>query len=152
MDRARVENVLIKMGMPTGIKGFSYIVDAMEVFEEKGIRIRITADLYTAIARMNNTTASRVERNIRHALEISRSHEECHEIVDKYIGFTNCANADSLTMLYKRISEESRRGKAMGEISRPGDIDFELEVKKIVRRELAELFKELQREDEVSRT
>lgn len=73
MKREEVEDTLLVMGIPATIKGFAYITDAIEIFDEKGTNISITKELYPAIAEKRNTIPSRVERAIRHAFEIARS-------------------------------------------------------------------------------
>lgn len=108
MNRAKIEDTLLAMGVPAGIKGFNYIADAIQIFDEMGTNISITKELYPAIAKKNNTTTSRVERAIRHAFEVVRSHKGNPEIVEKYIGFTNCNNSSSLKQLYMML----KRGEA----------------------------------------
>lgn len=106
MNRAKIEDALLAMGVPAGIKGFNYIVDAVEIFDEIGTNISITKELYPAIAEKNNTTPSRVERAIRNAFSISRSRNGDPEIVEKYIGFTNCNNSSSLKQLHMMLKRE----------------------------------------------
>lgn len=106
MKREYVEDVLLRIGVPTGIKGFAYIADAMEIFDERGTNISVTKELYPEIARRRESTPNRVERAIRHSLEIARSVKGDCEFADYYIGFTHCANFNSLTMLYQRIKQE----------------------------------------------
>lgn len=60
MDRTKIEDTLLAIGIPAGIKGFNYIMDAMEIFEERGTDVQFTKDLYPSIADKRNTTASKV--------------------------------------------------------------------------------------------
>lgn len=106
MNRAKIEDALLAMGVSTGIKGFAYIADAIQIFDEMGTNISITKDLYPTIAERNNTTPSRTERAIRHAFEVVRSHKGNPETVEKYIGFTNCNNSSSLKQLYMMLKRE----------------------------------------------
>ncbi len=106
MNRAKIEDVLLKMGVPAGIKGFAYIADAMQIFDERGTDIQITKELYPAIAKKNNTTPSRAERAIRHAFGVVRGYKGNAEVVEKYIGFTNCNNSSSLKQLYMMLKRE----------------------------------------------
>lgn len=106
MDRAKIEGALLAMGVPAGIKGFTYIADAIQIFDEIGTRIFITKELYPAIAKKNDTTAKRVERAIRHALGVARSCKVDYEIVNHYIGFINCENSSSLKQLYMMLKRE----------------------------------------------
>lgn len=60
-----IEETLIKCGMPVGLKGFQYIPEACAVLAENP-NIKITV-MYEVVAKKFDTTASRVERAIRHA-------------------------------------------------------------------------------------
>ena len=85
MNRAKIEDTLLEMGVPAGIKGFNYIADAIQIFDERGMDIQITKELYPAIAERNGTTPSRVERAIRHAFGIVRGHKGNPEIVENIL-------------------------------------------------------------------
>lgn len=106
MNGTKIEDILLAMGIPAGIKGFTYIADAIQIFDERGTNISITKELYPAIAERNDTTPSRAERAIRHAFGIVRSYKGNYECIEYYIGFKNCENSSSLKMLYKRIKED----------------------------------------------
>lgn len=106
MNREKIEDALLAMGVPAGIKGFTYIADAIEIFDERGTNIQITKELYPSIAKKNNTMPSRVERAIRHAFECVRSYRGNPEVVEKYIGFTNCNNSSSLKQLHMMLKRE----------------------------------------------
>lgn len=106
MNRAKIEDALLAMGVPAGIKGFTYIADAIQIFDERGTDIQITKELYPAIAKKNNTTPSRVERAIRHAFTIARDCRGKYEIVEHYIGFANCKNSSSLKQLHIMLKRE----------------------------------------------
>lgn len=105
MSRANVEDALLAMGVPAGILGFNYIVDAVEIFGERGTNISITKELYPAVAEKNRTTPSRVERAIRHAFEVVR-YKGDKEAVSKYIGNVNCNNSSSLKQLHMMLKRE----------------------------------------------
>lgn len=106
MNRTKIENVLMNMGVPAGIKGFNFIADAVEYINGHKGDISVTKELYPAIAKKRSTTASRVERAIRHAFDIVRSEKGDYKIAEKYIGFMDCTNFNSLVMLHKRIKQE----------------------------------------------
>ena len=80
-------NALIEMGMPADIRGFNYIVDAMCLFESDEWRKGNITTLYAEIAKMNGTTASRVERAIRHAIEVAWSRGKM-DTIDELFGYT----------------------------------------------------------------
>lgn len=106
MNRTKIEDVLLAMGVPAGIKGFNYIADAIEIFDERGTNISITKELYPTIAKKNNTTPSRTERAIRHDFEVVRSYKGNPEVSDKYIGFINCNNSSSIKQLHMMLKRE----------------------------------------------
>ena len=105
LSREKVEAVLFKMGMPANVKGFGYIVDCVLILEEDS-KIKTTY-LYFKVAQQNGTTGQRVERAIRHAFDIVRSCRGDYDVVNHYIGFINCANSPSLSMLTMKIREEA---------------------------------------------
>lgn len=66
-----VHKKLMEIGMPTHLLGFQYSHDALKLqMEDKAYQHKIIA-LYDRVATMNNTTGSRVEKAIRHAVEVS---------------------------------------------------------------------------------
>lgn len=137
MNRNKVEDVLFAIGIPANVKGFKYIVDAMEIIERDGCTISITGVLYPEVADMNRTTPSRVERDIRHAFETANSERGDYEVFEKYIGHINTNNGAALTSLYKRINREEEEEKADME-KRIAEISPELEsmIRNVVREEL----------------
>jgi len=67
-----VTNILHELGVPSHIKGYSYIREGiLEVFFNPELIGGITKELYPKVANEFNTTESRVERAIRHAIEVS---------------------------------------------------------------------------------
>lgn len=106
MKREKVEDALLEMGIPAGIKGFTYIPDAIEIFEKRGISVSFTKGIYPAIAKERCATPSSVERGIRHALDIARSPRGNADIVQKYIGTVYTANSHSLKQLYMMLKRE----------------------------------------------
>ncbi|MFO7273574.1 MAG: sporulation transcription factor Spo0A [Symbiobacteriaceae bacterium] len=64
-----VHALLRSLGIPPHLKGYRYLGDAvLLVLQQPELLGAVTKDLYPAIARSNGTTASRVERAIRHAI------------------------------------------------------------------------------------
>ncbi len=67
---AEISAVLSKMGIPASIKGYHYIRKAvMMSVEDESVLVGITKGLYPDIAKLYKTSASKVERAIRHAIE-----------------------------------------------------------------------------------
>ncbi len=67
-----ITKTLHKLGVPSHIKGYQYIQEGiMMVYRNPNIRTGITKKLYPTIADKYNSTTIRVERAIRHAIEVS---------------------------------------------------------------------------------
>ena len=67
-----ITKILHELGIPSHIKGYQYIREGISILYEKPEVIGgITKELYPDIANKFNTTVSRVERAIRHAIEVS---------------------------------------------------------------------------------
>ena len=148
MNRAKIEDTLLAMGVPAGIKGFTYIADAIQIFDEIGTDISITKELYPSVAKKRGTTPSRVERAIRHAFEVVRSRKGNPEVVEKYVGFTNCNNSSSLKTLYIRIKQdckETEKKESVKETTKreSGTPITALEIREIIRQELRMFINEL---------
>lgn len=66
------EDLLAELGIPCHILGFAYIVTATcALAEDERLGRKLVDGLYADVARAHNTTGSRVERAIRHAVEVS---------------------------------------------------------------------------------
>lgn len=148
MNRAKIEDALLVMGVPAGIKGFNYIADAVEIFDERGTDISITKELYPAIAKKNSTTPSRAERAIRHAFERVRSYRGNPEVINHYIGMDNCENSSSLKTLYIRIKQECGETQKKECVEKIAKNENEtsitaLEIREIIRQELRMFLNEL---------
>lgn len=70
----KITNIFISLGIPAHIKGFHFLRDAVKMsIETPEIINSITKKLYPKIANKNDTTSSKVERAIRHAIEVAWS-------------------------------------------------------------------------------
>jgi len=69
---SRITDILNMLGIPVHIKGFHYVRKAIAITMENGEAIStVTKILYPSVAKTYNTTPSRVERAIRHAIEVA---------------------------------------------------------------------------------
>lgn len=67
-----IVNILHKLGIPANIKGYRYLQDAIKmVVNNAKLLDTITKELYPSVAEKNNTTPTKVERAIRHAIEVA---------------------------------------------------------------------------------
>lgn len=101
----KATNALIEMGMPADIRGFKYIVDAMQMFESEEWRYGKILNLYHAIGSKNNVPDSCVESSIRHAFGVVLTKGNL-ESVEKYLTLQNPTNGNLLHVLYLRLSQE----------------------------------------------
>ena len=86
--KARVTHMLHDAGMPANISGYQYLREAiMMAVEDIDMLGSITKILYPTIAKKYQTTASRVERAIRHAIEVAWSRGKM-ETLDALFGYT----------------------------------------------------------------
>ncbi len=71
---ASITSIIHEIGVPAHIKGYLYLREAISmVYKDIELLGSITKVLYPDIAKKYNTTASRVERAIRHAIEVAWS-------------------------------------------------------------------------------
>lgn len=81
-------DIIMEIGIPAHIKGYQYIRDGIIMtVREPEIINGVTKVLYPAIAKKNGTTASRVERAIRHAIEVAWDRGDV-DILNSYFGYT----------------------------------------------------------------
>ena len=84
IDERMVKKLLKEMAVPMNIKGYQYLSKAIVVLsKEKGMKISL--GLYPKVAREFATTSSRVERAIRHAIEVSWNRAD-YDMMNKIFG------------------------------------------------------------------
>ena len=101
----RVTNMLHEIGIPAHIKGYHYLRDAiMMAVEDMDVLNAITKILYPTVAKKYQTTSSRVERAIRHAM-------------DELFGYTvstgkgKPTNSEFIALIADTIQLEYKHGK-----------------------------------------
>ena len=83
-----VTNVIHEIGVPAHIKGYQYLRQAIIIaVEDMDVINAITKVLYPQVAKAYGTTPSRVERAIRHAIEVAWDRGDL-ETLQKYFGYT----------------------------------------------------------------
>lgn len=104
-----VTDCIHELGVPAHIKGYQYIRSAiMMVVENMDLLNFITKQLYPEIAKAYNTTSSRVERAIRHSIEVAWSRGK-PEIMNEIFGYTihtgkgKPTNSEFIAMVADRI-------------------------------------------------
>ena len=109
---ALVTNVIHEVGVPAHIKGYQYLREAiMMVVNDIEVINQITKSLYPKIAAKYSTTPSRVERAIRHAIEVAWGRGE-PSIMENIFGYTISAtkgkptNSEFIAMIADKLRLE----------------------------------------------
>ncbi|SHH45902.1 two-component system, response regulator, stage 0 sporulation protein A [Clostridium collagenovorans DSM 3089] len=85
---AEITNIIHEIGVPAHIKGYMYLREAISmVVMDIELLSAVTKELYPSIAKKYNTTASRVERAIRHAIEVAWNRGQV-DTINKLFGYT----------------------------------------------------------------
>ncbi|MBQ4266091.1 MAG: sporulation transcription factor Spo0A [Clostridia bacterium] len=93
----RIANLFLTVGIPAHIKGYQYLREAVKmVIENPDLMGRITKELYPGIAHRFGTTSSKVERAIRHAIEVAWNRGRI-EALDEAFGRNVCSLDDKPT-------------------------------------------------------
>lgn len=85
---AKITNIIHEIGVPAHIKGYLYLREAITmVVDNVELLSAVTKELYPNIAKRFNTTPSRVERAIRHAIEVAWSRGKV-DTINNLFGYT----------------------------------------------------------------
>lgn len=110
----KVTNMLHSLGIPSHIKGYSYIRDGiLKILNNSRLVGSITKELYPEIAVNYNTTSSRVERAIRHAIEVSWVRGDYHMMEELFgnsvdVDRSKPTNAEFIVTLADRLKIDSK--------------------------------------------
>ncbi|GAA0482024.1 sporulation transcription factor Spo0A [Salinibacillus aidingensis] len=109
-----ITNIIHEIGVPAHIKGYMYLRTAISmVYHDIELLGSITKVLYPDIAKQFNTTASRVERAIRHAIEVAWNRGNVDSI-SKLFGYTvnmskaKPTNSEFIAMVADRLRLEHK--------------------------------------------
>lgn len=104
-----VTAIIHEIGVPAHIKGYQYLREAIIMtVENMEVINAVTKILYPEVAKRFNTTASRVERAIRHAIEVAWDRGDL-ETLQKYFGYTvsnakgKPTNSEFIAMIADRL-------------------------------------------------
>lgn len=85
---SEVTKLLHDIGVPAHIKGYGYLRDAIIMaVNDSNMVNSVTKELYPSIAKLNETVPSRVERAIRHAIEVAWNRGNM-DTIDDLFGYT----------------------------------------------------------------
>lgn len=107
-----ITGIIHDIGIPAHIKGYQYLRDAiMMSVKDMDMLNCITKVLYPSIAKKYQTTSSRVERAIRHAIEVAFSRGRV-DMIDELFGYTvsngkgKPTNSEFIALIAERIRLE----------------------------------------------
>lgn len=113
---ADVTDIIHEIGVPAHIKGYQYLRDAIILsVNDMEMLNSITKILYPTIAKKHQTTPSRVERAIRHAIEVAWSRGKM-DTIDKLFGYTvstgkgKPTNSEFIALIADKIRLECKNG------------------------------------------
>ncbi len=105
----KVTEILHEIGVPAHIKGYHYLRDSIIMSVEKPEIINaVTKQLYPSVAKKYETTSSRVERAIRHAIEVAWDRGDV-DVLNSYFGYTihtdrgKPTNSEFIAMISDRL-------------------------------------------------
>lgn len=113
-----VTEIIHEIGIPAHIKGYQYLREAIILtINEMDIINAVTKVLYPTVAKKFNTTPSRVERAIRHAIEVAWDRGDI-ETLQKFFGYTvsnikgKPTNSEFIAMIADRLSLQRKNVQA----------------------------------------
>ena len=111
-----ITEIIHDIGVPAHIKGYQYIrYSIMLAVKDETIIGSITKTLYPTVAKKHNTTSSRVERAIRHAIEVAWDRGDI-DTLNAYFGYTvqnnkgKPTNSEFIAMISDKIRLQLKAG------------------------------------------
>ena len=114
-----VTSIIHEIGVPAHIKGYQYLREAIMIaVDDMEVINAVTKVLYPEVAKRFDTTPSRVERAIRHAIEVAWDRGDL-ETLQKYFGYTvsntkgKPTNPEFIAMIADRLVLEQKKEKRL---------------------------------------
>lgn len=111
-----ITEIIHQVGVPAHIKGYHYLRDAILMsVKDTGMINSVTKILYPTVAKKHQTTSSRVERAIRHAIEVAWDRGDI-DTLDSYFGYTvqntkgKPTNSEFIAMISDKIRLDLKAG------------------------------------------
>lgn len=104
-----ISRIMHTVGVPTSIRGYDYICDSIIMaLKDRSILKAITKEMYPSVAKNNDTTPSRVERAIRHAVEVAWQRGDV-DVLNDIFGYTvksskgKPTNGEFISMIAEKV-------------------------------------------------
>ena len=112
--KLRITEILHQIGVPAHIKGYHYVRYAIQLsVKSEEMMNAVTKRLYPTVAKKYETTPSRVERAIRHAIEVAWDRGDV-DVLNSYFGYTihnergKPTNSEFVAMIADKIRLEHK--------------------------------------------
>ncbi len=114
-----ISDIMRQIGVPAHIKGYQYLRTAIELCIKDEVMLEsVTKLLYPTVAKTYSTTASRVERAIRHAIEVAWDRGDV-DVLNSYFGYTiqsdrgKPTNSEFIAMISDRLKLSMNKNTAI---------------------------------------
>ena len=104
-----ITELLWEVGIPMHLHGYHYLIDAIQIsIHQPEMNINLSHEIYPCIAQRYHTSASRVERSIRHAIELAWTRGNLDQIIELF-GYTvndhkgKPSNLEFIAMIAERV-------------------------------------------------
>ncbi len=111
-----ISDVMREIGVPAHIKGYQYLRESIVLtVKDPELMHAVTKLLYPTVAKTNHTTPSRVERAIRHAIEVAWDRGDV-DVLSSYFGYTiqnsrgKPTNSEFIAMISDKLRLEMKAG------------------------------------------
>ena len=109
----KISDIFISIGIPPHVKGYAYLREAIKLTVERPYVINgVTKELYPQVAEKYKTTSSKVERAIRHAIEVAWNRGRVDAInaifgTRVYLGTEKPTNSEFIALVADKLILES---------------------------------------------
>jgi two-component system response regulator (stage 0 sporulation protein A) len=110
----QISNIMHEIGVPAHIKGYMFLREAINmVMNDIELLSAVTKELYPAVGEKFNTTSSRVERAMRHAIEVAWTRGRV-ETINMIFGYTirnekgSPSNSEFIAMVADKVRLQNR--------------------------------------------
>lgn len=111
-----ISSIMRQIGVPAHIKGYEYLRQAIVLtVKDPNLMHAVTKSLYPTVAKTNATTSSRVERAIRHAIEVAWDRGDV-DVLSSYFGYTiqnsrgKPTNSEFIAMISDKLRLDLKAG------------------------------------------
>ena len=111
-----ISSIMRQIGVPAHIKGYEYLRQAIILtVKDPEMMHAVTKSLYPTVAKSNGTTSSRVERAIRHAIEVAWDRGDV-DVLSSYFGYTihnsrgKPTNSEFIAMISDKLRLDLKAG------------------------------------------